>query len=178
MDRPGLGVPMGSLNLPSSMDIARYLEQVQEVEPASPSPRGYATAEPQLSTVASMGDAATCVLWVVRLGSVLRGLAGSPPVEEALVTHVLVPSCRCWACWQHSPGLAHSYSHAACQRLAADLEHARSGQSKPSTDSSIAGMLPVTIWMCNRCLVSQDPEAAEPEDVSLLRNPCHPGKRS
>ena len=40
MDRPGLGVPMGSLNLPSSMDIARYLEQVQEVEPASPSPRG------------------------------------------------------------------------------------------------------------------------------------------
>ena len=49
MDRPGLGVPMGSLNLPSSMDIARYLEQVQEVEPASPSPRGCVSVGPLCS---------------------------------------------------------------------------------------------------------------------------------
>ena len=48
MDKGGLGLGMsrGSLNLPSSMDIARYLEQVQEVEPMSPSPRGYARQAP------------------------------------------------------------------------------------------------------------------------------------
>ena len=33
---------LGSLNLPSSMDIALYLEQVQEVEPALMSPHGCA----------------------------------------------------------------------------------------------------------------------------------------
>ena len=35
---------LGSLNLPSSMDIALYLEQVQEVEPALMSPHGCASA--------------------------------------------------------------------------------------------------------------------------------------